>query len=151
MSETDHYGDGTERTAEKFVEKIRDALDIDEDDELVVQTPQFERPDDVEPAEPPLTHEAMDALKRADKDELDELGLSKWSDETGLWLLPHEWHPHIPEDYPLLSILNEWTTRADMSANPDKRFGVLSVGIVPNFERPLQAETGRSDGGESDE
>lgn len=114
---------------------------MDDDEELVVQTPQFERTDGVEPAEPPLTHEAMDALKRADKDELGDLGLQKWSDETGLWLLPHEWHPHIPEDYPLLSILNEWTARGEMPANPDKRFGVLSVGIVPDFERPVNTAT----------
>ena len=122
--------------AERLAGEVRDALGMDDDEQLTIRTPQFDRTDGIEPSEPPLTHDAMDRLKQADKDELGELGLQKWSDETGLWLLPHEWHPHIPEDYPLLSILDEETTRGEMPANPDKRFGVLSVGIVPDFEDP---------------
>ena len=127
--------DGREHPAEKVIGEIRDALGMDDDETLVVQTPQFERGDGVEPAEPPLTHGAMNRLRRAEKSELEDLGLRKWSDETGLWLLPHEWHPHIPRDYPLFSIMNNTTTRGEMPAKPDKRFGVLSVGIVPDFER----------------
>jgi len=122
-------------THEQIVAQIRSALDMDDDERLVIQTPQFERTDDTEPGEPPLTYKAMNRLRKASKDELGSLGLQKWSDETGLWLLPHEWHPHIPEEYPLLSIMDRTETRADMPANPDKRFGVLSVGIVPDFER----------------
>lgn len=121
-------------THEQIVAQIRSALDMRDGETLVIQTPQFERTDDAEPAEPPLTYKAMNSLRKASKDELSSLGLQKWSDDTGLWLLPHEWHPHIPDDYPLLSIMDRTKTRADMPANPDKRFGVLSVGIVPDFE-----------------
>lgn len=114
---------------------IRDTLGIAEDEELVVQTPEFERTDDVEPGEPPLTHSAVDRLKEADKEELEELGLQRWSEDNGLWLLPHEWHPHIPEDYEFLNIMDETVTRSDYPAEPDKRFGALSFGIVPEFEK----------------
>ena len=121
--------------SEKLLNRIRDGLGMDYDEKLVVQTPKFERTDGVEPAEPPLTESAMDQIKSAEKETLTQFGLQKWSDDTGLWLLPHEWHPHIPEDYELLSIMNERKTRRDMPANPDKRFGMLSVGIVPEFEK----------------
>lgn len=114
---------------------IRNALDMEPGDELVISTPQFDRADEREPGEPPLTADAMDALKRADKDTLKELGLRKWSDDTGLWLFPHEWRPHIPDDYECVSINDEVVTRGEYPAVPDKRFGVLSFGIVPAFER----------------
>jgi hypothetical protein len=120
---------------ERVVAEIRGALEMDEAETLIIQTPQFEREDGVEPGEPPLTEDAMDRLKHADESELKKLGLRRWSDETGLWLLPHEWHPHLPPEYPLLSILDEWTCRDEMPATPDKRFGVLSAGIVPDFEK----------------
>jgi hypothetical protein len=124
----------TDRFTEDLVAEIRGVLDIDGDETLTIQTPQFERADGVEPGELPRTPDAMDRLKHADKSALKELGLRKWSDETGLWLLPHEWHPHIPPEYPLLTILDEWTSRSEMPATPDKRFGALSAGIVPEFE-----------------
>lgn len=120
--------------SDQLLSSIRDALGMEEGETLVVQTPQFEREDGVEPSEPPLTHEAIERLEAADKSELESLGLRKWSDETGLWLLPYEWHPHIPEDYELLDILGDPTTRSEYPAQPDKRFGVLSFGIVPDFE-----------------
>jgi hypothetical protein len=132
---SEHSSNGTERFAEDVVAEIRDVLDMNEDETLVIQTPQFGREDGVEPGEPPLTEHAMDRLKHADESDLKELGLRKWSDETGLWLLPHEWHPHLPPEYPLLNILDEWTSRSEMPAKPDKRFGVLSAGIVPEFEK----------------
>lgn len=118
-----------------LLETIRSALDMDEGEDLIIQTPQFERQDGKDPGDPPLTNSAMNSLRRADKETLAELGMQKWNDDTGLWLLPHEWHAHIPKDYPLYSILNKTTTRGDMPATPDKRFGMLSVGIVPDFER----------------
>jgi hypothetical protein len=121
--------------AEDVVAEIRDILDIDEDETLVVQTPQFEREDGVEPGSPPLTADAMDRLTHADESDLQDLGLRKWSDKTGMWLLPYEWHPHLPPEYPLLNILGEWTSRSEMPATPGKRYGMLSVGIVPDFEK----------------
>lgn len=114
---------------------LREVLDIRPGETLVMQTPQFERPDDADVGDPPLTPAAMDRLKQASEDELKALGLQPWSKESGLWLLPHEWHPHIPPEYPLQSILDEETTRSEMPAVPDKRFGMLSVGIVPEFAR----------------
>ena len=124
-----------QNNTDDVIERIRDALGIDEDETLVVRTPQFDRRDGVQPGDPPLTTEAMDKLKQADESELEDLGLRQWSDETGLWLLPHEWHPHLPPEYPLLNIFDEETCRSEMPSNPDKRYGVLSVGIVPEFER----------------
>jgi len=141
----------SDQVAKEVVEKIRNTLDMGDGENLVVQTPQFDRKDGVKAGEPPLTHGAMNALRRADKSELKQLGLRKWSDETGLWLLPHEWHPHIPDDYPLLSILDETRTRGEMPANPDKRMGVLSVGIVPDFEHSDSAfKSGSSSDGGND-
>lgn len=124
----------------EIVRTIRDALGLGDDDEVEIITPQFERTDGVEPGEPPLTYSAMNELRKADVSELESLGLRRWSDETGLWLLPHEWYPHIPADYPLLSIMNRTATRGEMPTVPDKRHGVLSVGIVPDFERDQIAE-----------
>jgi len=120
--------EGEHGDPESVLAEIDDVLDI-------IQTPQFERADGVAPADPPLTTDAMDRIKRADESELKELGLRKWSDESGLWLLPHEWHPHLPPDYDLVTINDERTSRSQMSATPDKRFGVLSAGIVPDFEK----------------
>lgn len=133
MNNTDHQIGRSD--AERLVEELRDTLDMDEDETLVLRGPQFDRGDGVEPGQPPLTEAAMKSLERAEESELKDLGLRKWSDETGLWLLPHEWHPHIPEDWPMLNILDEETCRAEYPAEPDKRFGVLSFGIVPEFER----------------
>lgn len=133
---------------EQIVSAIRDALDMDDGETLVVQTPKFERSDGVGPSEPPLTEAAMDRLKKADRSELKALGLRRWSDVTGLWLFPHEWHPHIPEEYPLTDINGERTCRAEYPATPDKRFGVLSFGIVPEFERPETQAVPESDGDE---
>jgi hypothetical protein len=136
----------SDKFAEYVVAEISDVLDMDEDETLVIQTPQFEREDGVNPGSPPLTADAMDRLTHADESDLQDLGLRKWSDESGLWLLPYEWHPHLPPEYPLLSIFEEWTSRSEMPATPDKRFGVLAVGIVPDFEN----DNGRdlvSDGG----
>lgn len=120
---------------------IRDALGMDDDETLIVSSSQHDRIDGVEPSEPPLTNLAMDRLKTLDKDTLAGMGLRKWSDETGVWLLPHEWHPHIPDDYPLTDILGDTEFRRDMGANPDKRFGVLAAGIVPDFEDPQERDS----------
>ncbi|WP_153952872.1 hypothetical protein [Halosegnis longus] len=140
--------DNTDTSAADVVAEIRDALGMDDDETVAIQTPQFERNDDVTPSEPPLTVDAMDRLKHADESELTQLGLQKWSDETGLWLLPHEWHPYIPPEYPLLDIFDEWTSRGEMPATPDKRFGILSAGIVPDFEKRNghNEDTGQSRG-----
>lgn len=124
-----------------LVNEIRDALGMDDDETLVVRSSQHERIDGVEPDDPPLTHSALDRLKTLDGDELADLGLCKWSDESGLWLLPHEWHPHIPDDYLLTDICGKTEFRGDMPANPDKRFGVLSAGIIPDFEEPWEKES----------
>lgn len=118
-----------------IIEKIHSALGTNDDDKIVIKTPQFKRQDGIDPDHPPLTHEAMDELAQMEQSELEEMGLLKWSDETGVWLLPHEWHSHIPRDYPLVDIFDEETTRGEMPAEPDKRLGVLSAGIVPAFER----------------
>lgn len=135
MTDEDQTDEQAEEHAKNVVDRIREELDIPEDEDLVIQTPQFERQDGVEPGEPPLTEDAMERLKEADEEELKELGLRKWSEESGLWLLPHDWHEHIPPEYPLVDINTRNTKRADLPANPDKRAGVLSVGIIPKFER----------------
>lgn len=112
-------------------------IDDEADDgiDIVIQEPEFERVDDVEPDDPPLTPEAIDELKQAGPERLRAMGLQKYSEDSGLWLFPYEWHGHIPTNYTFQSILGEEVTRADYPDRPDKRFGALSFGIVPEFEK----------------
>lgn len=105
-----------------------------DDERIEVVTPQFDREDGITPGDPPSTHEEMNQLLEATEAELKELGLRKWDDESGLWLLPHDWYRDIPDNFPLLDITGEASTRGDLPAVPDKRFGCLSIGIVPDFE-----------------
>lgn len=122
-------------TEQDAAEQLADALGLEPGDTVRVRTPQFERADDIEPGEAPLTHGALDRLTEADEATLTDLGLQKWSDDSRVWLLPWEWHDQIPGDYPLTDIFGEQSSRADLPAEPDKRFGALSVGIVPAFEQ----------------
>jgi len=120
--------------AEHVVRRIRDALDMDEDETLEIKTPQFDRRDGVEPEEPPLTEEEFDQLRELSTEELSELGLRKW-DESGLMLFPHEWYPHIPDGVTVTDINGETYEFDRIGSSRDKRFGVLAYGIVPDSER----------------
>jgi hypothetical protein len=130
--------------AEHVVRRVRDALDMDEDETLEIKTPQFDRRDGVEPEEPPLTEEEFDQLRELSTEELSELGLRKW-DESGLMLFPHEWYPHIPDGVTVTDINGETYEFDRTCASDDKRFGVLAYGIVPDYER--DADTTEDDGG----
>lgn len=118
-------------------EQLAETLGVESGDTVRIRTPQFEREDGVEPDVAPATTSGYDALKSQSEEELRDLGLRPWG-EYGLWLLPHEWHPHIPDEYELIDIFGRVTMRGDKPANPDKRFGVVSFGIIPEFERPVE-------------
>lgn len=99
--------------------------------DITVITPQFEREDgkDSEPA--PASREDFEALREADVDDLEELGLRKWSstEDGELWLFPGEWFDHIPAGLEVTSI-NEETREFDPeNESRDIRFGCLAVGV----------------------
>jgi hypothetical protein len=113
-------------------ERIRDAIDADPGDKIVIKTPTFERQDGREPAEPPLTESAWEEIRNLSEEELVELGLQNWDGD--LYLLPAEWYPHIPEGVELTTILGEQIEFEPGETNNDRRFGCLSYGFVVGMD-----------------
>lgn len=91
----------------------------------------------------PHTHSGLDMLKLEDKETLEDRGLRKHSNDTGLWLLPYGWHPHIPTDYLLINTDNGGTFRHELGEDPPEMDGKLPAGIVPSFEK--EKESGHHD------
>lgn len=115
----------------ELVRQIRDALDMSADEDLEIVTPQHERQDGVEPADPPLTTVEFDRLKTLTADELEDLGLRPWDEDRRLMLLPDEWFPHIPDGVEVTTInrVREEFDREHESGGA--RFGVLAYGVSP--------------------
>lgn len=107
---------------------IRRAIGVGPNDYAEVETPQFERVDDIEPSEPPLLESEFEALKTLSEDELREAGLQPWNEEHTLWLLPNEWYPHIPKGTELTDIMGE-TFEFERGEDNDQRYGALPYGI----------------------
>lgn len=107
---------------------IRKALGVGPNEDVGVETPQFERIDGREPAESPVIEQEFDMLKTLSESELRDAGLQPWDEDHVLWLFPAEWYPHIPEGYPVTDIFGETEPFSRDSSN-DQRFGALSYGI----------------------
>lgn len=115
-----------------IIERIRQAIGADPNEAITVQTPQFERTDGKEPADPPLTEAAFEELRELDADELVDLGFQNWDGD--LYLLPAEWYPHIPEGVTFTSIMGEEVEFEPGETDNDRRFGALSYGIVVGMD-----------------
>lgn len=109
--------------------QIRKALGIGPDEYAEVTTPQHERRDGVEPAEPPLVPAEFDQLKMLSEAELTDLGLRPWDKEEGIWLFPGEWYAHIPEGYEVTNIAGMTSEFEPGVSDDDIRFGCLPYGI----------------------
>lgn len=102
----------------------------DDETEIEVVTPQFDREDGITPESPPETLEAFEVLKQCDGKELSEMGLRLWSsDPPELWLFPHQWYDAIPDELEVVAIDGERFVWGDRETSKDRRFGVLAYGI----------------------
>lgn len=62
--------------------------------------------------------------------ELRAFGLSLWSENSGLWLFPHEWYEHIPDGFVCTKITGGEFAFSPDEADKDNRYGALAYGIV---------------------
>ena len=110
---------------------IRDALGVGDYDKVRVITPQFDRDDGKTVTYIPKTVEEFDGLKKAPDDILADIGLGKWDRDAHSihWLFPAEWYDHIPEGYPILSIMGDEAKFEKGKTDNDKRCGCLSFGF----------------------
>lgn len=101
------------------------------DEKIVAITPQFERhPDADEPANPPESLDEWEALREADPEKLQALGMRRWADD--LWLFPGEWFDAIPEGFEVTTILDETLKFDPEQQSRDIRFGCLAYGVEIN-------------------
>lgn len=117
--------------------KWREAADVPEDVEVVLMTPQFERPKN-EPA--PCSypgHDVLASLQRASVAELPEFGLCPWNDpaerqfgDRTLWLLPGEWYSRLPAGFAFTTIMGREEVFDPGVTDDDIRFGCLAYGIL---------------------
>lgn len=99
----------------------------DDDPDIEIVTPQFERTDGIEPAECPETADEIEALADEDPETLKEMGLRPWDGE--LYLLPVEWYEDIPDGTRLLAIDGEEVVFGRDNTSGDCRRGVLAYGV----------------------
>lgn len=113
--------------------RIREAIDADEGEDIKVVTPQFERQDDVEPDDPPLTTTGFERLESLTADELEDLGLRPWDGDRRLMLLPGDWYPHIPDGVEVATINQVRKTFDRNEDDGGTRFGALAYGDSLHF------------------
>ncbi len=114
--------------------KIRVAIGAGDYDEVRVITPQFDRTDGKKIYYYPKSVEEYDALKKAPRDILTDMGVRAWAGaDDGSWklyLYPYEWYDHIPDGYRVTDIFGEEEPFKRGLTDDDKRFGCLSFGFV---------------------
>lgn len=111
---------------------LRAAIGAGPDEDVEIQTPQFERtPDMTTPGAPP---EDFEALRQLDKAALKEMGCEPWDEPDAqgrvLMLFPGEWYGHIPDGMRLKSISGRELTFERGKSSRDIRFGVLGFGLT---------------------
>lgn len=111
-----------------FPEKLNLALGLEEGDTIQIILPQFDRVDG-KVVEEPDEFIDVEELKQKTEEELEALGLDKWSDETNLWLFPAEWYNKIPNGTVLYDIFDEELIFEKDVTDDDTRFGLLAYGI----------------------
>lgn len=90
---------------------------------------QHERVDGTVPAAPPKDFEALRSMSI---DQLTELGMRLWDEESRLMLFPGEWYKFIPKGFEIVSI-SDFSDKEKFNpgvTDDDIRFGCLAYGIV---------------------
>lgn len=106
-------------------------MDVPEDEQVEIVTPQFDRIDGIEPESGPTTEDDVDALREMEHSDLVALGMRQW-DESGLMLFPVEWHDDLPEGVEIETISGVRKSFDRSEDLKEKRFGVLPFGIRPH-------------------
>ncbi len=120
--ETLDFGDTNE-----LAHRVRKAIGVGDYEEVRLITPQFDREDGKKVTYFPTCAEDLDALKKAPKDILLDLGLKLWCE--GHYLFPVEWYNHIPNGYVVTSISDEDEPFEHGKTDDDRRFGMLAYGF----------------------
>ena len=106
---------------------IREAIGAEPDEPIGVSTPQFERTDGVSVDWRPSSKMDIYGLRECSQEELEDLGLRRWSDN--LWLFPAEWYEHIPAGTLIEDINGKVEEFRPGETDDDRRAGVLAYGI----------------------
>lgn len=114
----------------KEAARIREAIGVGPDEEVVVGTPQFERaPGMPEPRTPP----DFGQLRSMSRQQLRELGCLPWDepDDAGtvLMLFPSEWYESIPDGLAIESISGEVKKFERGVTDRGRRLGCLAYGV----------------------
>ena len=121
------------RGVNKLADQVRDAVGASDTEEVEVLTPQFERrPGTPPPKSPPSLPSMWNALRAMTIKELRAIG-------CGLALFPAEWYEHVPEGFKVVTINGHEELFRRGVTDKDRRFGLLSFGVLgvdsrANFE-----------------
>jgi len=131
----------------KVAKRIRDMIGADDDEEVLVTTPTFNRPPGHLPPKDPseVDQNLLDLLPTMSDGDLRALGLGRWAgpDDGGggteewpgefrLYLFPAEWYDVIPEGFLVVNILGNTEPFRRGVTDDDCRFGRLAYGILKN-------------------
>ncbi|AGM11429.1 hypothetical protein M199_gp237 [Halogranum tailed virus 1] len=97
-------------------------------DNIVIRSSQFERKDGVDVDYLPTSEDVFENLEQFSEKELETLGLRCWKESH--YLFPHEWYDYIPEGFEVVTIMGRTEEFEQGVTDNDKRFGVLSYGII---------------------
>lgn len=92
-------------------------------------SPVFQRQDGiaVEPSKEMLD---FNKLKNTDSKTLISMGYRLWSEETNLWLIPHEQYNSIPAGQKLIDIFGDEFDFEPGKTDNDIRYGMLAYGFI---------------------
>ena len=93
---------------------------------------QHERTDGTTPEKCPETLEQFSQLMALSQEELLKRGCRIWNtfDNKEHWLYPGEWYDNLPEDLPIVTILNKFELFEKGITPSDTRYGMLAYGFV---------------------
>lgn len=113
-----------------FLQKLRAALDLRQDEYLNLILPQFTRTDGKRVVYVPKTKAEYAALPHLPPDLLRSFGCQPWDEENPtLWLFPGEWYWSIPENLEVVDILGNTERFIRGVTDDDIRCGALSFGF----------------------
>jgi hypothetical protein len=113
-------------------DRVRAAIGAGDWEEVLIQTPQFDRVDGNEPWWFPKTAADLDAIRTAPAEVLRSMGCGLWDNDGGQehWLYPAEWYDHIPEGHEMVSISGQREPMQRGVTDDDRRMGVLAYGFT---------------------
>lgn len=121
------------KSADKLIDHLKKELKLKNGDTINIATPQFDRGYDIEIDFKPSTREEMDLIvNTASRDNLIKMGFGVWSEKNNKvhYLFPHEWYDHIPDGYPLISVMDRKYNFKHGETDSDRRFGCLAYGFI---------------------